>query len=185
MNRYKNYASNILVFVLYSLVAILIPHLMFESDPTSPMAYCLFIAPITFIILGLVTPFYNKNILHSFIASALAITPILIYFERETRVVMYNWEVVYYVLFIISYCIMLKVLKINLKRNIRKIVKSISLGMLIFLLTTYVVLCVISFVTYNESYSAPIYTQPFVYTLTFIVPILVSALIYIVFKEKS
>jgi transcriptional regulator with XRE-family HTH domain len=61
LNKYKIYGSNILVFILYSLVAILIPHLMFEADPTSPMVYCLFIAPITFIILGLVTPFYNKN----------------------------------------------------------------------------------------------------------------------------
>ena len=37
--------------------------------------------------------------LHSFIAAALAITPILIYFEVATKVVIYPWEIVYYVLF--------------------------------------------------------------------------------------
>ena len=73
INKYKNYASNILVFISYALVAILIPHFMFTIDPTSPMAYGLFIAPITFIILGLVTPFYNKNMLLSFIAEQCSI----------------------------------------------------------------------------------------------------------------
>lgn len=185
LNKYKNYALDVLVFILYALVAILIPHLMFELDPTSPMAYGLFIAPITFIILGLVTPFYNKNMLHSFIASALAITPILIYFEVATKVDIYLWEIVYYVLFILSYCIMLKILKINLKTNINKIVKNISLGMLIFLLITYVVLCIISFINYDDSHSAPIYTKALFYTLIFIVPIITSMLVYIIFKKKS
>lgn len=185
LNKYKNYASNVLVFVLYALVAILIPHFMFTVDPTSPMAYCLFIAPITFIILGLVTTFCNKNMLHSFIAAALAITPILIYFEVATKVVMYPWEIVYYVLFIISYCVMLKIQKISLKSNINKMVKSISLGMTIFLSIAYVVLCIISFIRYDDSYSAPIYTQALFYTLIFIVPILLSILVYIVFRKKS
>jgi len=185
INKYKNYASNILVFIAYALVAILIPHFMFTIDPTSPMAYGLFIAPITFIILGLVTPFYNKNMLHSFIAAALAITPILIYFEVATKVVIYPWEIVYYVLFIISYCIMLKIQKINLKSNINKMIKSISLGILIFMSIAYVVLCTISFVRYDSSYSSPIYTQALVYTIIFIVPIILSMLVYIIFKNKS
>ena len=185
LNKYKTYLLNCLVFISYGLVAILIPHIMFFYDPTSPMAYCLFIGPISIAILGLITPFYNKNMLHSFIASALAITPILIYFEVATKVVIYPWEIVYYVLFIISYCVMLKIQKINLKSNINKMVKSISLGMLIFLSVAYVVLCIISFIRYDDSYSAPIYTQPLVYTLIFIVPIIVSTLIYIIFKKKS
>ncbi len=185
LNKYKSYASNILVFISYALIAILIPHWMFTVDPTSPMAYGLFIAPITFIILGLVTPFYNKNMLHSFIAAALAITPILIYFEVATKVVIYPWEIVYYVLFVISYCIMLKIQKINLKSNINKMIKSISLGMLIFLSISYAVLCIISFVKYDESYSAPFYTQSLFYTLIFIVPIIASILIYIIFRKKS
>ena len=185
INRFKNYAANVLVFITYALVAILIPQLMFENDPTSPMFYILFIAPISFIILGLVTPFYNKNMLHSFIAAALAITPILIYYEVETKVVMYEWEIVYYILFILSYCMMLKVLKINLKSNVFKILKTISLSMLIFLSIAYVVLCIISFVRYDESYSTQIYTQAVVYTLTFIIPIVVSVLLYIVFRKKA
>lgn len=185
LNKYKTYLLNCLVFISYGLVAILIPHIMFFYDPTSPMAYCLFIGPISIAILGLITPFYNKNMLHSFIASALAITPILIYFEVETKVVIYVWEIVYYILFIICYCIMLKVLKINLKNNMYKILKWISLSLLIFLSVTYIVLCIISFVTYNESYSAPIYTQSLVYTIIFIIPIIVSTLLFIVFKKKS
>ena len=174
LNRYKNYASNVLVFISYALIAIVIPHVMFYFDPTSVIAYCFFIGTISFIILGLVTPFFNKNMLHSFIASALAITPILIYFE-----------ILYYVLFVISYCLMLKLQKINLKNNINKMIKSISLGMLIFFSIAYVVLCIISFITYDESYSAPIYTQASFYTIIFIIPIIASLLIYIIFKKKS
>ena len=185
LNRYKNYASNVLVFISYALIAIVIPHVMFYFDPTSVIAYCFFIGTISFIILGLVTPFFNKNMLHSFIASALAITPILIYFEIATKVVIYPWEILYYVLFVISYCIMLKIQKINLKSNINKMIKSISLGMLIFLSIAYVVLCTISFVRYDSSYSAPIYTQPLVYTIIFIVPIILSILVYIIFRKKS
>lgn len=64
-------------------------------------------------------------------------------------------------------------------------VNSISLGMAIFLSIAYVILCVISFIRYDESYSAPIYTQASFYTLIFIVPIIASILIYIIFKKKS
>ena len=184
LNKFKNYASNLLVFLLYTLVAILIPHLMFSADPTAVIAYIIFIAPVSFIILGLVTPFYNRNMLYTFIASALAITPILIYFEVNTKVVIYVWELIYYLLFVGAYCLMLKILKINLKSNKNKIIKWLSLSLLIFLSITYVVLCIISFVTYNESYSAPIYTQPLVYTLTFIIPILISLFVFLVFKKK-
>ena len=184
LNKYRKYILNILVLISYALVAILIPHLMFVSDPTAVMAYCLFIGPISFVILGIITPLYNKQMLNTFIASALAITPILIFFEVTTKVVIYGCEIVYYLLFISSYCIMLKVLKINLKSNMNIMLKWIFLSLLIFLSITYIVLCVISIVTYNESYSAPIYTQSMVYTLIFVIPIIVSFILYKVFKNK-
>ena len=185
LNKYKNYLFNILVFLSYSLIAILIPHLMFKSDPTSVMAYCLINGPISFVILGILTPLYNKQVLNTFIASALAITPILIYFEVATKVVIYHWEIVYYLLFIVSYCIMLCILKINLKNNIYKILKWISLSVLIFLSITYIVLCIISMIKYNDSYSAPKYMEPLVLTLIFIIPIVVSSVLFVVFKKKS
>ncbi|MGN1295893.1 MAG: helix-turn-helix transcriptional regulator [Bacilli bacterium] len=185
LNKYKNYVSNILVFILYDLVGILIPYLIFLVDPTSVMLYCLFIAPITFIILGLSTPFYNKNVTNSFIAGALAIIPILIFFEAETQIVIYPWEILYYILFISFYFVMLMILKVNLKNNINKIVREISLCLLIFLSLTYVVLCAISFVTYDVSYSTPIYVQPLTYTLIFIVPIIICLLTFIIFKKKT
>ena len=185
INKIKKYGSNVIVFILYNLVAILIPHLMFESDPTSPMAYCLFIGPVSFALLGIMTPLINKNMLHSFIASALAITPILIYYEVETRVVMYKWEIVYYLIFILSYCLMLIFLKLNLKKNIYKTLKIISLSLFIFLVLTYIVLCIISFITYDVSYSAPIYTEPLIYTLIFIVPITITFIVHYIFKRKE
>ena len=81
--------------------------------------------------------------------------------------------------------IMLNIQNINLKSNINKMIKSISLGMLIFLSIAYVVLCTISFVRYDSSYSAPIYTLALVYTIIFIVPIILSILVYIIFRNKS
>jgi len=80
---------------------------------------------------------------------------------------------------------MLKVLKINLKNNINKIIKWIALSLLIFLSITYLILCIISFISYNESYSAPIYTQSLIYTFIFIVPIIICIIIYLVFKNKD
>lgn len=88
LNKYKSYIANILVFISYALVAIIVPHLMFLSDPTSVMFYIIFAAPI-------------------------------------------------------------------------------------------------SFVTYDESYSAPIHAQPVAYTLIFTLPIVICALLYIIFKKKS
>ena len=184
LNKYKSYLCNLFVFISYCLVAILIPHLILAYDPTAIMAYCLIIAPVSFIILGVITPLYNKHMLNTFIAGALSITPILIYFEVYTNTIIYYYEIIYYIIFIVSYCLMLKVLKINLKNNIKKIIKWISLGLLVFLITTYIVLCIISFIRYNDSYSAPIYTQSLVYTFIFIVPIIVCSIIYCSFKKR-
>ena len=80
---------------------------------------------------------------------------------------------------------MLKVLKINLKNNIYKIIKCIALSLLIFLSITYLILCIISFIRYNESYSAPIYTQSLIYTFIFIVPITICLIVYLVLKNKD
>ena len=185
LSKYKKYFSNIMVFISYTLVATLIPHLLLQYDPTAIYVYSLIIAPVTFIILGVITPLYNKQILNTFIAGALSITPILIYFETHTNTVIYYYEIIYYLIFIASYFLMLKVLKINLKNNINKIIKWIALSLLIFLSITYLILCIISFISYNESYSAPIYTQSLIYTFIFIVPIIICIIIYLVFKNKN
>ena len=113
----KKYLINVITFLSYCVIGILIPYLIFAADPTGVMAYCLFIGPVTFVILGLVTPLYNKKMLNSLIAAALSITPILIYFEVGTNVIMYQWEIIYFILFIASYCLMLKIMKVNLKDN--------------------------------------------------------------------
>ena len=183
--KIKECILNLMVFISYLVVAILVPDLIFTLDPTAGIAYFLIVGPISFIILGLVTPLYNKKMLHTFIASGLAIAPILIYYEMATKMVVYHWEVVFFILFIISYCVMLVIMKINLKPHINKILKWISLSLLIFLSLSYLVLCIISFITYNDSHSAPIYTQSLVYTLVFVIPIVISLLTYLIFKKKS
>ena len=96
LSKYKNYISNFIVFIAYTLVATLIPHLLLQYDPTAIMVYCLIIAPVSFIILGIITPLYNKQILNTFIAGALSITPVLIYFETYTNTVIYYYEILYY-----------------------------------------------------------------------------------------
>lgn len=182
--KYKQYFLNILVFISYLFVSILIPDILLNIDPTAGIAYCLIIGPITFIILGMVTPFYNKNMLHSFIASALSISIILIYFEVATNMVMSGWEIFYYILFITSYCLMLKIHRVNLKDNINKIIYMISLSLIVLLSISYLILCIISLLEYNESYSAPIYVGPLIYTLVFIIPLTFCVLVYIYFKKK-
>ena len=177
-NKNKKYVYSGITFISYCFVAVLIPHIMFALDPTSVMAYCLFIGPLSFIILGLITPLYNSNMLYSLVAAALAITPILIYFEISTKVVIAGWEIFYYLLFVGSYCLMLKMMKINLKENKHRVLKWISFSFMVFFSFVYLVLSVISLVTYNESHSSPIYTGIIVYTIYFIIPILLSFLVY-------
>ena len=179
LSKYKQYLLNLFVFLSYSAISILIPHLMFTLDPTSPLAYGLFIGPVSFIVLGLITPLYNKNMLHSLISSALAITPTLIYFEVATKVNIYSAEIVFYILFIISYCIMLKILKINFKNNGYKIAKWISLSMLIFLSLTYLILSISSIITDNKDYSFSFYT------VVFLAPIIFFVILYIIFYRKT
>lgn len=178
LSKYKQYLLNLFVFLSYAAIAILIPHLMFTFDPTSPLAYGLIIGPISFIVLGLITPLYNKNMLHSLICAALAITPTLIYFEVATNVSIYFSEIIYYLLFILSYCIMLKILKVNLKNNGYKIAKWISLSMLIFLSLTYLILAISSLITDNKDYSFSFYT------VVFFAPIMFFVILYIIFKRK-
>jgi transcriptional regulator with XRE-family HTH domain len=181
----KRFLKDTLVFALYSLVGILIPLLIFKADPTSGILYCAILGPISFIILGLITPLINKRMLNSLVAAALAITPILIYFEIDTNTVIYIWEIFYYILFIMAYCVMLMVLKINIKPIINRVCKWITLSLFIFLTATCIVLCVISFITYNESYSAPIYTQSLVYILGFCIPIFLNLILFIIFRKKD
>ncbi|MCI5744745.1 MAG: helix-turn-helix domain-containing protein [Erysipelotrichaceae bacterium] len=185
-SKYLYYLQNILSFLIYSLIAILIPHIMFLLDPTSVMAYNLFIGPISFIILGLLTPLINKQLLYCFVSSALAIIPTLIYFEQNTKVVIYNYEIVYYCLFIASYCITYKLLKVNFKKNINKIIKNLSFSLSLFLALSYIVLCLLSIIKYDGMNNpAPIYSQPLVYTLIFIIPIFLSLFVYIIFKKNA
>ncbi|MGM9858496.1 MAG: helix-turn-helix transcriptional regulator [Bacilli bacterium] len=181
----KKYLFDFFVFLSYGLIGILIPLLMTSLDPTSIMVYCFLIGPISFALLGVLTPLYNKNVLHTLISCALAITPILIFFELSTNVVIYLYEITYFILFIAFYLIMLRVLKINLKKNATKLVKWISLGVFIFLVVTYVVVCVTSFLTYSESSSAPIYTRSLICTCILIIPIIISLVLFLVFRKKT
>lgn len=111
IRKYNNFLPDFLVFILYGVVGILIPYSMFSIDPTSPMLYIPFIGPITFILLGIITAFYNKNILHTIFASMIAVIPILLYFRFGTKVTIHTWEILYFVLYILSYCIVIKLKK--------------------------------------------------------------------------
>ena len=84
-----------LIFVLYSLIGILIPLLIFNYDPTAGIAYCIVLGPLSFIVFGLVAPFINRKMPNALVSAALAITPILIYFEIGTNTAIYMWEIFY------------------------------------------------------------------------------------------
>lgn len=113
LNKYKNYVSNILIFIIFLLVTILMPHIKLLSNQN--VIYYFVSAPIIFLLLGIVTPFCNRDMAGSFISGALAMILTLIYYKVTTNNVIHMWKISYYIIFVISYYIMLRILNKNNK----------------------------------------------------------------------
>ena len=98
----KNIYQRIIIFIIYIIIGILIPILCFKIDPTSVMAYCIFIGPLTYLLYGVILGLlYHKN-KDVIIIGLIGILPILFYFET-TNVNLVFISFVFYLIFILFY----------------------------------------------------------------------------------
>ena len=98
----NNIYQRIIIFIIYIIIGILIPILCFKIDPTSVMAYCIFIGPLTYLIYGVILGLIYHKYKDVIIIGLIGILPILFYFET-TNVNLVFISFVFYLIFILFY----------------------------------------------------------------------------------
>lgn len=99
LKRNETLLQGLLTFGLYLAAGLLLPMALFRADPTAPMAYGLVIAPASFLLLGLLLGLAARSRGAVLLAGALAIGPIMIWYESATNVVAGGMQLVFYALF--------------------------------------------------------------------------------------
>lgn len=102
--KQKQVILNITLFIIYVLIGILIPYFLFIIDPTSVMAYTIFIGPISFGLLGFIIGLIYKNTTNVVLTGLISTIPLLLYFET-TQVRFGIYELIYYLIFLGIYFI--------------------------------------------------------------------------------
>lgn len=98
----QNYLLDIILFILSLIASIAVPCLMFNVDPTSGMAYFIFIGPLLFMLEGILFGWLAKSYIHPTITIIIATIPALLYLEQN-HIAMGFIEVVYAGLFIVVF----------------------------------------------------------------------------------
>jgi transcriptional regulator with XRE-family HTH domain len=184
----KNLVYSMMLVIIYASIGILIPHYSFKYDPTSGIAVFAILLPISYIILGVISVLIKVRWPYVVISSALALTPIYIYFDSLATIKLGFWGIVYLILYYASYFILSGVIKSSMiKSNPLRLKKF-------FLITSSVISLVYILHTTIEAISlyncfvcsAPWYTVVVINTLFYIVPLVISytLLIYFSFKYK-
>lgn len=176
---------SLIIFVIYSLTSIIIPHICFTLDPTSVMAYLLIIAPFAFILIALISFIVYKKPLVVLISAAIAIIPSYIYFDLNTNVVLGFYGIIFYIIFAITY-LLLFVLYCICNKKALKILKIICLSVSSILVSAYLFEVIYAIITYSPfSYSIPLYSIILIKTLFYFLPIAFLILLFIMFHTKE
>ena len=99
LRRNEALLQGLLTFALYLAVGLLLPMAILRADPTAPMAYGLIIGPASFLLLGLLLGLMARSRSAVLLAGALAIGPIMIWFESAGNMVVGGMELTFYALF--------------------------------------------------------------------------------------
>lgn len=175
--------SMILVFV-YASIGILIPHYSFKYDPTSGIAVFVILLPLSYIVLGVISVLIKVRWPYFVISSALALTPIYIYFDSLSTIKLGFWGIVYLILYYASYFILSGVIKSSMiKSNPTRLRKFFFVSSLA-ITSIYIGHTLIEAISlYNCIIcSAPWYTAVVINTLFYIVPLIISYTLFIYFN---
>ncbi len=184
----RNLVFSFILFLVFSSIGILIPYYSFEFNPTSGIAVFAIFLPLSYIILGLVSGLLSMKYPYVIISSALALTPIYMFFETELRTVILGyWGLIYYLVFIGSYFVISLIKTRNAKKanvnKMYKIFKWISIG-----LTTVFVLHTVaeSVSLYNcEECSAPWHLAIIMNVIIYVIPLTVVYVLFINFYLQN
>ncbi|MGM9662917.1 MAG: helix-turn-helix domain-containing protein [Oscillospiraceae bacterium] len=91
--------QGLLTFALYLAVGLLLPMVLLRADPTAPMAYGLVIGPVSFLLLGLLLGLTVRRWGAALLGGALAVGPIMIWYESANKMVVGGLELLFYALF--------------------------------------------------------------------------------------
>lgn len=183
----KNLIFSFILFLVFSGNGILIPFYSFEIDPTSGIAVFAIFLPLSYIILGLVGGLLSMKWPYVVISSALALTPIYMFFEAGLRtVVLGYWGLIYYLFFIASYLVIVLIKRRSSKKanivKMYKIYKWISIG-LAFIFILHTVLESISLYNCIEC-SAPWHLAIIMNVIIYIIPLTVINVLFIHFYTQ-
>lgn len=186
INQQKKVYLSGLIFIIYALFGIIFPIIVFSNDPTAGLAYFIVLRPISIILLSFISCFILKKPVYAIIASALALLPIHIYFEMGTEINIGIWEEINWLIFVICYLLMIKLITHSYKKKTLTILKYSFLSL--FLITTliYLILSLISIITYDINYTSfPWYAQPLLYLVYFFIPLLLTLILFLYFHFKA
>ncbi len=114
----RNLVFSFILFLIFSSIGILVPYYSFEFDPTSGIAVFAIFLPLSYIVLGLVSGLLSMKYPYVIISSALALTPIYMFFETGLRtVILGSWGLIYYLFFITSYFLISLIKKRSAKKT--------------------------------------------------------------------
>ncbi len=181
----KNLIYSILLFFYFLLIGTLIPYFFMDSDPTDRAVFMILL-PMSYVLLGVISVLFSAKWPYVIISSALALTPIYVFFDLVIKSVSLGfWGIVYYLLFIGSYFIVSKFVKSStLKGDIFKLHKLFFFLSLAISLTYIIHTLIEAISLYNCVFcSAPWYTAVVINTLFYIIPFTFSCSLYFYYKR--
>jgi len=113
----KNLVYSIILVAVYALIGILIPHYSFKYDPTSGIVVFVILLPLSYTLLGIISVLIKVRWPYVVISSALALTPIYIYFDSLATIGLGFWGIVYLILYYASYFILSGIIKSSMIKS--------------------------------------------------------------------
>lgn len=181
----RNLTLSVVIFISLLLLSITVPELLLIYDPTGMIAVFLIIMPIIFIVFGIIVTFTKIKWPFLLISSALALIPIMIYFNHFSVLSSVDlYYLVYYILFNTVYIVMSiifnKDISLDKSKELSKIFLIIFISVTSFFMLQTIIETILLYL--NKANSAAYYT-PFVVNLfIYIIPIIISLVCYLKFK---
>jgi len=183
----KNLIYSIVLFFSFILIGTIIPYFSIDSDPITYRPIFMILLPISYVLLGIITVLISAKWPYVILSSALALTPIYLFFDLVIQSVSLGfWGIIYYVLFIGVYFLVLKfATSSTVKRDVLKLHKLflfLSIGItIVFIIHTTIE----AISLYNCFWcSAPWYTVVVINTLFYIIPIAFSYSLYFYYRQQ-
>lgn len=181
----RNIIMSLIVFLLYTTIGTLMPSMLFEYDAGTGMVYFLLLAPIGYIIVGLIAGFISENKVYTLISGGLAIIPTYCFFDLFTNISLGLWEFLYLGVFALVYLLIRFLINLKLTKKIMTRLIIILTTIFILKVLSYIILSIIGIISVlSPVNSSPWYTPVIIYTLIFIIPILGEGLLILNLIKK-